>query len=91
MAAASETRMAELHELTATVLIGVLKTGVPIIHKETGEVTGHAPAPAPYIAAAIKFLKDNDITALPEANDKLKSLANALPDFDDEEGLHARH
>lgn len=91
MAAATETRMADLHELTATVLIGVLTEGVPIIHKETGEIEGYAPAPAPYIAAAIKFLKDNDITAIPEANNKLKTLAKSLPDFDDEEGLHARH
>lgn len=43
------------------------------------------------IAQAIKFLKDNGIEAVPQANDKLGKLAKSLPDFTDEEPLHARH
>lgn len=91
MAAATETKMAELHELTASVLIGVLTDGVPIVHKETGEIVGYAPAPAPYIAAAIKFLKDNNIGAIPTENNTLGRLAQTLPNFDEEDSLYGRH
>lgn len=89
--AASETKMAELHELTAELLMGVLKNGVPIVNKETGEIEGYVPAPAPYFAAAIKFLKDNGIEAVPTENNKLGRLAQSLPDFTDEEPIHGRH
>lgn len=46
-------------------------------------------APAAMVAVAVKFLKDNDITALP-SSPRLQELANAaagLPEFDDEEGF----
>lgn len=89
--AASETKMAALHELTAELLMGVLRDGVPIVEKDTGEIVGYAPAPAPYFAAAIKFLKDNGIEALPTENSKLKDLSDSLPDFNSEEPLHAKH
>lgn len=74
-----------LHQITAQELADVIKNGVPIVNKETGEIEGRSPAPASYIAAAIKFLKDNDITADPRA-DRFNPLTNAmvdLPDLDD--------
>lgn len=88
---AAEKKLGLLHEITADTFIQIIKEGVPIVNKETGEIEGYAPAPAPYLAAAIKFLKDNGIEALAEGNDKLSKLADELPDFDDEESLHVRH
>lgn len=41
------------------------------------------------ISTAVKFLKDNNIEAIPTENNKLRDLANSLPDFNDEEPLHA--
>ena len=89
--AALEEALGALHTLTAETLTNIIKDGVPIVNKETGEVEGYAPAPAPYIAAAIKFLKDNDITALPADNSPLNDLAKQMPDFDTEENFHGRH
>jgi len=91
--AALEEALGDLHALTAETLAKIIRDGVPIVNKETGEIEGYAPAPAPYIAAAIKFLKDNNIEAVPAEGTKLKNLADSLPEFtDDEGGLHAaRH
>ena len=89
--AALEEALGALHTLTAETLTNIIKNGVPIVNKETGKIEGHSPAPAPYIAAAIKFLKDNDITALPADNSPLNDLVNQMPDFDTEEPLHGRH
>ena len=52
--------MDQLHALTAESLSKIIAEGLPVINKETGEVVGYEPAPASYISAAIKFLKDND-------------------------------
>ena len=89
--AATESKLGALHELTAETLSDIIRNGVPIVDKETGEVVDRAPAPAPYIAAAIKFLNDNGIKALPTANSKLSNLAKSLPDFSDEEPFHVGH
>lgn len=72
----------ELHKLTAKELVGILKYG--IVNPETGE---RIPAPASYFTAAIKFLKDNDITADKEA-ERLTAVADAvsdIPTFDEDE------
>jgi len=69
-----------LHRLTAQQLADTIENGVPYFHKETGEELGREPAPASYIAAAIKFLKDNDITADPGA-DRFDPLQDALKDL----------
>ena len=50
--AALEEALGALHTLTAETLTNIIKDGVPIVNKETGEIEGYAPAPAPYIAAA---------------------------------------
>lgn len=86
--AALEEALGALHALTAEKLTQIIRDGVPIVNRETGEIEGYAPAPAPYIAAAIKFLKDNGIEALPADNSPLQNLANSFPDFDTEEKLH---
>lgn len=89
--AATEDLLGELHDLTASTLADIIRKGVPIVNKETGEIEGYSPAPAPYIAAAIKFLKDNDISAVPGTGNPIDDLADSLPDLTDEEGLHVRH
>lgn len=79
--------MDQLHALTATTLADIIQNGIPVISKETGEEVGREPAPASYIANAIKFLKDNDITADPGAGrfDPLEDALKDLPTLDDGE------
>ena len=49
-----------------------------------GKVLG-GEATAQELNAAIKFLKDNGIEALPVENSPLADLASSLPDFTDDE------
>lgn len=74
-----------LHRLTAQQLADIIQNGIPIYSKETGEEIAREPAPASYIAAAIKFLKDNDITADPESGrfDPVKDALHGVPDLED--------
>lgn len=84
MSRAKDDLMDSLHMITAETLTDIIKNGVKGIDKEGNEVL--MPAPAAYIAAAIKFLKDNGITAEPDS-DRLKGAAGALKDipvFDDD-------
>lgn len=43
------------------------------------------------ISAAIKFLKDNGIEALPTEDSALDELSKQFPSFDGEGTLHGRH
>ena len=88
MAKAKLTALEELHNMTATELMKVITEGVPIV--KDGEIIGRAPASAAYFATAIKFLKDNDITAELTPGSKMEGLVNALPTFDDDEELPQR-
>lgn len=72
--AASEELLGLLHDVVAQDLIKRLSSGE---------------ATAAEINAAIKFLKDNGIEAVATENSKLKDLSNSLPEFSDEERLHA--
>lgn len=72
--------MDTLHLLTAQQLADIIQNGIPIYNKETGEEVAREPAPASYIAAAIKFLKDNDITA-DAGSKRFDPLADALKDL----------
>ena len=63
MAAATESALATLHELVASTLAARLASDI---------------CTAADISAAIKFLKDNNITATPEANEKLGELEEEL-------------
>ncbi len=62
--------LAEIHEETAKDLLRRVKSGEA--------------SPAE-LQAAIKFLKDNGIEAVPVAENPLGELANSLPDFVDQE------
>lgn len=48
-------------------------------------------ASAQELNAAIKFLKDNGIEALPVENSPLADLASSLPSFTDEDDLDSLH
>lgn len=85
MSRATSDLMDQLHQLTAATLADLIKNGVKTVNKDGEEVT--VPVSAAYIAAAIKFLKDNDVTA--DADSKrwtplTDALANA-PSFDAED------
>lgn len=79
--------MDTLHRITAEELTDIIKKGIPVYNKETGEETGREPAPASYIAAAIKFLKDNDITSDPTSGrmDPVEEALQDVPTFENEE------
>jgi len=66
---ATENALGELHEAVAKLLLSRL-----------GNIEEATSAD---INAAIKFLKDNGIEAVPEPGDDLDKLANALPNFPD--------
>ncbi len=70
MTRASDITLGELHDAIATTLLAKITSGE---------------ASAPEIQAAIKFLKDNDITSLKETGNKLEQLYDALPKFDEDE------
>lgn len=67
---ATEALLATLHDQTARYLIERL---------QSGEAT-----PAE-VSNAIRFLKDNGIEAIPDEDDNLKKIVDALPDFDGED------
>lgn len=74
--AASEELLGRLHDAVAADLLRRVLSGE---------------ASAQELSVVVKFLKDNGIEALPADNSPLKRLADALPEFDDEGGLYARH
>lgn len=78
-----------LHALTAEKLADIIQNGLPVFNAE-GEEVDRMPAPASYISAAIKFLKDNDITADPSADrfDALEDALTDLPTLDDGEDTY---
>jgi hypothetical protein len=65
---ASEQTLSMLHELTAQALIDRIKSGE---------------ATSADLNAAIKFLKDNDISCVVSQNDPMKELIDKLPDYDE--------
>ena len=82
----------QLHLITAETLTDIIRNGVDVFDKE-GNSVGKAPAPAAYIAAAIKFLKDNDITADKGSArfNPLKDAVSNIPVFDDDEEFDRPH
>lgn len=85
MSRAKDDLMDQLHLITAETLADIIRNGVEVLDKEGNVV--RQPAPAAYIAAAIKFLKDNGITAEPDS-DRLRNAAGAvadLPTFDEDD------
>lgn len=82
---AAPVALEELHNFTAIELTKIITEGVPIVNKETGEIEGRQPASAAYFATAIKFLKDNDITAEVVPGSPMEGLVASLPTFSDED------
>jgi len=84
--AASETKLGALHEKVAEVLLDALEgdtiPGYTEENPATGEVTEvpdrKLPASAAIIAAATKFLKDNNITCAPSQDNAVGSLVDKL-------------
>ena len=68
MAKATDKALSDLHGVVASALMSKIKSG---------EATGSD------LAAAIKFLKDNNITAAITPGDPLDALKKSLPQFDD--------
>lgn len=77
--AASEELLGLIHEAVATNLLRQI------------QAEGDEGVSPQVIAQAIKFLKDNNIEAIPTENDTLGKLAKSLPDFSIEEPLHGKH
>lgn len=65
---ATEQTLSMLHELTAQALIEKIKSGE---------------ATSADLNAAIKFLKDNDISCVVSQNDPMKELIDELPVYDE--------
>lgn len=93
--AASDTVLQELHELVARAFVQKVKTRVVEVLGKDGEVHEQTVEPtAAELAAAITFLKNNNITAAPAEDGALSELAQlvearrarrsrpVLPDFD---------
>jgi len=84
--AASESKLGALHEKVAEVLLDALEgdtiPGYTEENPATGEVTEvpdrKLPASAAIIAAATKFLKDNNITCAPSQDNAVGSLVDKL-------------
>jgi len=84
--AASESKLGALHEKVAEVLLDALEgdtiPGYTEENPATGEVTEvpdrKLPASAAIIAAATKFLKDNNITCAPSQDNAVGSLVDRL-------------
>lgn len=74
--AANEDILGQLHDMTATALMELLK-GTDITN-EDGEVVGTIKPTAAVIQAAAKFLKDNNITCAPSEDNKMGELKDAL-------------
>lgn len=84
--AATETALGLLHEKVAEVLTEALDGDIIPGYTETNEATGEVtevpdrklPASAAIIAAATKFLKDNNITCAPSDDNRTGELVNKL-------------
>ena len=76
---ATEKELSTLHGVVAKVLKTQLEAKAVVINEdgETVEMSMVTPA---IVAQAIKFLKDNNITAVMEVGDDLDSLAKMLQD-----------
>ena len=76
--AATEEKLASLHDAVADALTAGIKETKTVTDEETGEVlTYHVANPA-LLTVAIKFLKDNDITCQPSEENKIGGLKAEL-------------
>jgi hypothetical protein len=74
--AATDNALQELHAQIARSLTEAVKP-IDVVDEETGTVKTLPPSAA-HLAAAITFLKNNNITASPTSNKALSDLSDAL-------------
>lgn len=88
-AAAADPRLSRLYDLVLERLIEILAEGLPVqkTDAKTGETrqVGRTPAPPAYVSAAIKLLKDAGRWSGQGDEDRLESLLEGLPSFEDGE------
>lgn len=83
--ASTKEELNHLHKLVTKRLADILEKGVlETVDPETGEAT-YSPASPAHISAAIRFLKDNDVTAILEATSDGRRIVDHLKTlpFDD--------
>ncbi len=81
---ADDPRFERLLSLVLDTLIALLEQGAPASKRSAdGGDAPRAPAPAPYVAAAIRLLKDAGWWSGKSDDKALEALLSDLPDFDD--------
>ena len=78
MSKATEEKLSSLHGVVAQVLTDQLSEKITVVDEDTGETKEIYAAQPATLAQAIKFLKDNDITASVEDDANLGDLAEQL-------------
>lgn len=81
--AADQKVLSDLHTHVARELTDIIKNGIE--EEDSEGNTKRVKAPASYFTVAVKFLKDNGIDAIPDKSADLGALANALPEFEDDD------
>ena len=87
MSKATEDKLSALHGTVAGVLMEALSDRITIVSEETGEEKEIPAASPAMVAQAIKFLKDNDITAAIEEDENLSGLSDMLQQKREKRGL----
>ena len=76
--AATEEKLANLHNVLADALIAGVSEQKTVLDEETGEEATYYVANPALLTVAIKFLKDNDITCQPSEENKTGRLKQEL-------------
>lgn len=76
--AAKESKLAALHDVVATVLIEQVGERAEEVDEDSGETIELYTASPALLTAAMKFLKDNDITCVPAQDSKTQQLKDKL-------------
>lgn len=80
---ASQDQLSRMHALLAEQFLDILQYGEKYVDGDGEEQ--RRPLSAAMVAQINKFLKDNDVTAVPAPGTPLYNIAN-LPQFDEDEG-----
>ena len=86
MSKATEDKLSNLHGKVAQVLMEQLEDTISIVD-ESGEERAIPSASPATLAQAIKFLKDNEVTATIEEDENLNGLADMLKEKREKRGL----
>jgi hypothetical protein len=86
MSKATEGKLSKLHGKVAQVLMEQLEDTISIVD-ESGEEREIPSASPATLAQAIKFLKDNEVTATIEEDENLNGLADMLKEKREKRGL----